>query len=119
MEPKRKNTSKHVQVCHFISFCHTVYHDTAFSESKGRATVTMNHTRETGTRLRVDRIKILALDGTGRTKQTKYHQVTHSKQWLTITAQKLEATGAATSCPNSSHQGNIATKELFWKSHEK
>lgn len=80
----------------------------------------MNHTRETGvTRLRVDWIKILALDGTGRTKQTKYHQVTHSKQWLTITAQKLKATGAATSCPNSSHQGNIATKELFRKGHAK
>lgn len=79
----------------------------------------MNHTRETGTRLRVDWIKILALDGTERTKQTKYHQVTHSKQWLTITAQKLKATGAATSCPNSSNQGNSATKELFRKSHEK
>lgn len=50
----------------------TFYHETAFSESKGRATVTMNHTRETGTRLRVDWIKILALDGTERTKQTKY-----------------------------------------------
>lgn len=79
----------------------------------------MNHTRETGTRLRVDWIKIIALDGTGRTERTKYHQVTHSKQWLTITAQKLKATGAATFCPNSSHQGIIATKELFRKSHEK
>lgn len=79
----------------------------------------MNHTQETGTRLRVNWIKILALDGTERTKHTKYHQVTHSKQWLTITAQKLKVTGAATFRPNSSHQDNTATKELFRNRHEK
>lgn len=55
----------------------------------------MSHTRETWTRLRADWVRILALDGTERTKHAKHSPVTHSKQQLTITAQKLKVTGAA------------------------
>lgn len=72
MEPKRKNTSKHVQVRHFIIFCHTFYHYTAF-RGKKESHSHMNHTRETGMRLRADWVKILALDGT-RKIQSNYTQ---------------------------------------------
>lgn len=114
MEPKRKNTSKHVQVCHFIIFCHIFYHYTAF-RVKRESHSHMSHTRETWTRLRADWVRILALDGTERTKHAKHSRVTHSKQQLTITAQKLKVTGAAPSSPNSSHQGNTSTREQPWE----